>query len=172
MFVSIAVFAQNPSGQAFKEYDLKAAFLFNFSEFVDWPPDAFATPASALVIGVLGDDPFGKTLDALVADEIVNGRKIVVQRYRRLGEVFGCQILFLSRSEQDRLSQILSALEGRSILTVGETTAFVRQGGIVALRTEGNRIRLTINVGAAKAARLTLSSKVLRTAELVDVTGQ
>jgi len=171
LFLSI-LFAGRAPAQSFKEYDLKAAFLYNFTQFVDWPPEAFAAPDAPFVIGVLGDDPFGKTLDVMVTNEVVKNRKLVIQRYRRVEETTGCQILFIGQSEQGRLAQILPALQGRSVLTVGETDTFAQQGGIVALRTEGTRIRLMINVDTAEAQHLTISSKVLRTATVVRGSGK
>jgi len=172
LFLWFLLFNAHAPAQSFKEYDLKAAYLYNFTQFVDWPAEAFAAPDSPLVIGVLGDDPFGKTLDAMVTNEVVKNRKLMIQRYRRIEETAACHILFVSQSEQGRMGEILPTLQGRSILTVGETNLFVRQGGIVAMRIAGNRIRLTINVEAAKAGRLTISSKVLRTAELVGTVSQ
>ncbi|SRR6266511_1208512 len=158
-------------GQVSKEYDLKATFLYNFAQFVDWPPEAFPGAENPLVIGILGEDPFGQTLDDIVKNEVVKDRKLVVQRYQRVEEINTCHILFISRSEGARLPQILSSLKGRTILTVGETDGFATQGGIVRLIMEKNRIRLRINIDAAKASKLTISSKVLRAAEVVGAGG-
>jgi hypothetical protein len=149
------------------EYQLKAVFLFHFAQFVDWPSEAFPEAQTPLVIGVLGEDPFGAHLDETVRGEEVNNRPLVVQRYRQVEEVKTSHILFISRSEADRLEQIVAALKGRHILTVGDAIGFARHGGMIGFVTEKNKIRLRINLEAAKAANLTISSKLLRPAEIV-----
>jgi hypothetical protein len=148
------------------EYQVKAVFLFNFAQFVDWPARAFSEPEAPLTIGVLGEDPFGSYLDETVRGEKVNGRRLIVQRYRRMGDVKICHVLFISRSEADRLEQILGSLKGRNVLTVGDTDDFASRGGMIALATEKNKVRLRINLEAVKAANLTVSSKLLRVAEI------
>jgi hypothetical protein len=149
------------------EYGIKAVFLFNFARFVAWPPAAFADAQAPLVIGVLGDDPFGDTLDEAARAENVNGHPLVVRRFHAVEDIGACQILFISRSETRRLDEILAALRGRSVLTVGDMDDFARRGGMIRFVTENNRVRLRINLEAAQAAHLTLSSKLLRPAEIV-----
>jgi hypothetical protein len=153
------------------EYQVKAVFLFNFSQFVDWPPAAFADGRSPLVIGVLGRDPFGAMLDEIVSGETVNGRPLAVRRYESVEQVEACHILFIDRSRDPQLDADLAALKGRSILTVGDFDGFARRGGIVRFATVGNKIRLRVNLAAAQQAKLTISSKLLRPAEIV-VPGQ
>jgi hypothetical protein len=150
------------------EYQLKAVFLFNFAEFVEWPTNAFPAADSPLIIGVLGDDPFGAHLDTTVRGEKVNGRPLAVQRFRRVEDIAACHILFISRSESTRLEQILAGLKGRSILTVGDLDNFASRGGMIRFVTDKNKIRLRINLEAAKSANLTISSKLLRPAEIVE----
>lgn len=152
---------------AASEYQLKAVFLFNFTQFVDWPPDAFGDEASPLVIGVLGTDPFGELLDEIVRGERVKGRPLVVQRYAHLEDVKACHVLFVSVSETARLKDIFAALKSRSILTVGDAEGFARRGGVISFATVDNKIRLKINLEAAQAAHLTISSKLLRPADIV-----
>jgi hypothetical protein len=156
--------AQTPSAL---EYQVKAVFLFNFAQFVDWPTNALPEPQTPLIIGVLGEDPFGAYLDEIVRGEKVNGRPLVVQRYHRVEEVKTCHILFISRSETERLEPILGSLRGRSVLTVGDAIGFAQRGGMIRFMTEKNKIHLRINLEAAKAASLTISSKLLRPAEIV-----
>ena|SRR5438552_2905708 len=167
LVILLGFFAPQIQAQAFKEYDLKATFLYHLAEFVDWPPEAFPTEETPLVIGVLGTDPFGKFLDELVENETVKNRKLAVQRFRSLEEIKSCHILFISSSESGRLDQIFSGLKQRKILTVGDTEGFAQRGGIVRFMPEKNKIRLRINIDAAKAAGLTISSKLLRAADLV-----
>ena len=149
------------------EYQLKAVFLFNFAEFVDWPPQAFPEAQTPLVIGVLGEDPFGGYLDETVRGEKVKGRPLTVQRYRQVHEIKTCHLLFISRSEANRVEQIVAGLKDRNILTVADAEGFARRGVMIRFVTEKNKIRLRINLEAAKAAHLTISSKLLRPADIV-----
>jgi hypothetical protein len=158
-------FAQS---SASPEYQLKAVFLFNFAQFVEWPATAFPGPDTPLVIGVLGKDPFGSYLDETVRGETVNGRPLVVRRYRGVEEIGACHILFVSRQEEGRLQGVLDSLRGRSILTVSDAERFSTRGGMIRFITDHNRIRLRINLEAAQAAHLTLSSKLLRPAQIVS----
>lgn len=155
-----------------REYDLKAAFLFNFAQFVEWPAEAFADSTSPITIGVLGDDPFGQSLDHIVAGERVRRRAFVVRRFRSVDQVQSCQILFVSSSERKRLDRILGALAHRSVLTVGDTKDFTDHSGIIGFDLEQQRLRLRINVAAANDARLTISSKLLRQAVVVGAGGR
>ena len=149
------------------EYQVKAAFLFNFAQFAEWPARAFPGTRAPLVIGILGEDPFGAYLDELVKGEKVGERPLTVRRCRDPKDVAGCHILFISRSEADRLEQIMPPLKGQSVLTVSDADAFTRQGGLVRLVTDNGKIRLRINVEAAKACGLTISSKIIRPATIV-----
>ncbi len=154
------------------EYQLKAVFLFNFTQFVEWPPQAFAETDSPLVIGVLGSDPFGAYLDETVRGETVNGRPLTVHRYNTAKEINHCHVLFISSSEAARLPQILAGLKGKSILTVGDADSFSHDGGMIRFATVANKIRLRIALEAAKAANLSISSKLLRPADIVASSGQ
>lgn len=149
------------------EYRLKAVFLYNFAQFVSWPPRAFPQAQAPLVIGILGDDPFGSDLDETVRGEQVNGRPLAVRRYRKVEDVSNCHILFVSRSEVERAGQIFASLKGREILTVGDAETPAMRGAMIRFAMEKNKVRLKINVEAAKAAQLTISSKLLRAADVV-----
>jgi hypothetical protein len=134
---------------------------------VEWPAASFADPQAPLVIGVLGVDPFDDVLDAVVRGEVVKNRPLMVARFRRLEDVTACHILFISPSEEPRYERIAAALQGRAILTVGDSDGFSRSGGIVRFITEKNHVRLRINLGVARSVGLTISSQLLRAAELV-----
>jgi YfiR/HmsC-like len=152
---------------ASKEYQVKAVFLFHFTEFVDWPSKSFPLETTPIVIGVLGEDPFGTYLDEVVRNEKVKNRSLVVQRYRKLEDIKLCHVLYVSAAEADHVEEISASLRARGILTVGETVEFVRSGGMVGFATGNGRLHLIINLEAAKAADLTISSKLLRSAEIV-----
>jgi YfiR/HmsC-like len=146
------------------EYQVKAVFLFNFAQFVSWPSQQ--PPDAPLVIGILGDDPFGSYLDETVRGEKVNGRSLTIQRLRRGADPRNSNILFIAQSERDRAAQIVSNLKGRSVLTVSDIDRFAELGGMVQFFTENNKIRMRVNLDAVKAANLKISSKLLRVAEV------
>jgi len=172
MMMAMVVFLVTPATNAAPsaanaEYQVKAVFLFNFAQFVTWPERAFDRPKSPLIIGVLGDDPFGAYLDEVVRGEKVGEREIVARRFRHVEDLSDCHILFVSRSEAGQLDKIIAQLKDRSVLSVSDLDTFNRQGGMVRLVTENSKIRMRINVEAAKAAGLEISSKLLRPATIV-----
>jgi hypothetical protein len=156
------------------EAQVKAVFLFNFAQFVDWPPEAVPDSQAPLVIGILGGDPFGGFLDATVRGERRGARPFVVQRYQRVEDITRCDILFISRSGGggDAPEEILAHLKNRPILTVSDADRFAERGGMIRFVTDRSRIRLQINPEAAEAAHLTISSKLLRVAEVITPTGR
>jgi len=153
------------------EYQVKAVFLFNFAQFVDWPPEAVADSQAPLTIGVLGENPFGDVLDATVRGERRGARSFVVRRYQRVEDIKICDILFISRPEGDRPEGVLADLKRRPILTVSDADGFAEHGGMIGFVTDRNRIRLKINLGVVQAAHLTISSKLLRVAEIINAPG-
>jgi hypothetical protein len=162
---AFAFFAPLAFAQSFNEYQVKAVYLYHFSQFVEWPANANNAP---FVICVLGDDPFAGSLEDTVRGETVNSRPFDVQRFRNVDEISACNILFVSHSETDQLQKILARVKGRDILTVSDTKDFARRGGIVQFVTDQKKVRLRINVEAAKTANITISSKLLRPAEIVS----
>jgi YfiR/HmsC-like len=168
----IAVAGGTARAASFSEYQVKAVFLFNFSQFVTWPADAFENPRSPMVIGVLGADRFGSELDAVVTGERADGRSLVVRHYRDVSQIKDCQILFIDRSEQDKLGNILKTLGGRSILTVSDIDGAARSGVMIDLVLVGDHVHMRINVAAARASRLVLSSQLLGLAEIVNPGGR
>jgi hypothetical protein len=171
-FSSAQAPVQAQGTQATREYELKAVFLFNFAQFVEWPETAFAGPESPLVIGVLGPDPFGGSLEEAIRGEKVQGRPIEVRHFSRGEPIDTCHILFVGRTEGAGLDGILTQLRFRPVLTVGEAEQFARTGGMIGFVNDRNRIRLRINRGAAEAASLLLSSRLLRPAEIVSTDGR
>jgi YfiR/HmsC-like len=167
--IALLVIASGLAGAAapVSEYQVKAVFLFNFAQFVEWPTSAFPHPNAPFVIGVLGQDPFGGNLDEVVRGESVNKRPLAVARFHDVAEVRDCQILFISATELPHLEEILAALKGRSILTVTDANDPGERGVMIALVTQDSKIRLRIDLQAAKAGNLTISSKLLRPAEIV-----
>lgn len=143
------------------EYQIKAAFLFNFAKFVVWPPEAFATTNSPLVIGVLGQNVFGDSLERTINNKTINSRPLQCKQFYSVTEATNCQILFISASEKGRFPKIMDALRGSNVLTVSETDQFIEAGGMINFMIEANKIRFQINDEAAKKSGLTISSKLL-----------
>jgi YfiR/HmsC-like len=161
-----------PAVQASREYDLKAALLFNFTRFVEWPARAFGRPEAPVVIGILGQDPFGRVLDEMVNNEKCAGRPIVVARFSNVAAVRDCHLLFIGAGERGNMLRIAAALRGRPILTVGDFDGFTAAGGMIRLqKNPADKIQLRINLNAIKAADLSISAKLLRVAEAVNPAG-
>ncbi|MEI8122344.1 MAG: YfiR family protein [bacterium] len=146
---------------AVNEYAIKAAFVYNFIQFVEWPPSAFPDPGTLLMIGVLGTDPFGPLLDQTVKGESVKGRDLVVRRFRDVDDVKSCHVLFISKSEKEQIPLILKRLEGLPILTISELDGFADRGGVVNFYTEKNRVRFEINHESARRKGLKITSQLL-----------
>ena len=154
------------------EYEVKAAFLYNFARYVEWPPERLPAPGEAFVVTVLGEDPFGDTLDAIVRDRTVHDRRLTVRRVARVEDVGDSQVLFISRSEAEDLPRILQRLETAPILTVGETAQFAERGGMIRFRREGERIGFDINLASSERAGLRISSQLLKLARIVGPAGR
>ena len=157
---------EEPSPQAL-EYRVKAGFLYNFAKHVQWPATTFASSTNAIVIGILGEDPFGKMLDTTVAGKTIDGHPISVERFERVEDIKACHILFTSASEKDRLADIQKNLGGRNILTVSDMDGFLTRGGQIQFITEDNRVKFDIGLDTARQAGLRLDSNLLRLARRV-----
>jgi hypothetical protein len=149
------------------EYEVKAALLFNFAKFVDWPARTFTAPDAPFTVGVVGSDPFGPALERMLAGKTVGGRPIVVRRWPRPRDCGTCQILFVATSDPSVLDQVLDDVRNQPVLTVGDMADFAGQGGIIGLTMEHSRVHFEINPAAADHARLVISSRLLSLARLV-----
>jgi hypothetical protein len=151
--------------QTTPSYQVKAAFLYNFSQFVEWPASAFNWKGSPFVIGILGHDPFGSYIEEIVEGEKVGDRRILIKRFSSVAEVNECHILFVNtRSAADDIR----TLRNKSILTVSDEANFAKDGGMIRFVTDNNKIKLQINIVAARSANLNISAKLLRVAEIVE----
>jgi hypothetical protein len=146
------------------EYEIKAAFLYNFMRFVEWPREAVPDSTAPLVIGILGTDPFGRVLDQILAEAHIENHDIRAVRFQRLADVDSCHVLFVSPTERFALSDILEELGQRPVLTVGETADFAVSGGMIQFVLRDNKVRFEINLTAATQAQLKISSRLLRLA--------
>jgi hypothetical protein len=158
------------AGATATESQVKAVFVFNFSHFVEWPPESFSAPTAPFVIGVLGGESLAAQLDAAVRGERVAQHPLQVRRVG-VAEITDCHILYIDKSESAKLDAILAALKGRGTLTVSDLDGASLRGVMIQLATESNRVRLLVNVESARSAGLTISSNLLRPAQIVR-TGQ
>ncbi len=163
--------AQDRDSSDSSEYLIKAGFIFNFAKFVEWPPTTFAQADSPIVIGILGTDPFGAIIDQIVQDKKIGGRGFVVKRLKwgtDLKDLKECKILFVGASERVHIDELVQIVKGLPILTVGETPGFAEHGGVIRLVLEDNRVRFEVNVDAARQAGLTISSRLLTLARIIQ----
>jgi hypothetical protein len=148
------------------EYKVKAAFLFQFSRFVEWPAEAFASADAPLVICVLGANPFGSALHEIAIGELVYSHPLAVRSHVRVEELDACHIVFVSSAREDVTRRALEYLSGKSVLTVGDSSDFAQRGGVIGLVTVKGNVRLQVNRNSADAAQLRISAKLLRLAAL------
>jgi hypothetical protein len=149
------------------EYEVKAAFLYNFAKFVEWPPEAIDKTGESFVIGILGRDPFAKEWKDQLDGKVVQDRKLVFRRLSSPAEAAGCRVVFISDSEAGEVSDILAKLEGPPVLTVSDVGRFIQRGGMVGFSVEQNKVRFSVNVTAAEKAGLKISSQLLKLAKTV-----
>jgi hypothetical protein len=159
--------AQSSDSSESSEYLIKAGFIYNFAQLVQWPAGSFSQADSPIVIGIFGTDPFGQIIDRVVENKKLDGRTLVVRRFKRGGAIKDCNILFVSASEAAHLDEVIQSTKGMPILTIGETPGFAVRGGIINLTLEGNKVRFEVNIEAAKQANLNISSRLLALAKIV-----
>jgi hypothetical protein len=153
--------------QQLDEYHVKAAFLYNFAKYVDWPTEAFPTPGEPFAICVLGDDPFGRSLDDVIAGRAIVGRPVVVRRISDTRQTGGCHILFVTSSAGKHVVSVLAATKHSGVLTVGETGNSTSEGLIINFTLEGGKVRFEINLVAAADEKLRFNSRLLSLATVV-----
>jgi hypothetical protein len=161
-----AAFQLRAQSPAFDEYQVKAAFLYNFAKFVEWPQGAFASPTDPIGICIVGQNPFGSTLEKMVQGKMVGDRTFAVRRFPDTLQASQCQILFIGAAEWRRTRALLEAVKSTGILTVGESDDFTALGGIISFRLDGPRVRIKVDLQTAEQAKLRISSKLLSLAEI------
>jgi len=166
--LAMLIWGPNVSAESMqsKEYLIKAAFLYNFIKFVDWPSESFKNDAAPINLYVLGDDPFGEALDT-IRGKRVKGRRLVIKQVRRVEQIEGAHLLFISTSEKGRVKQILKSLADAPVLTISEMEGFGQNGGIINFITVDNKIQFEINSEKAEQHRLRISSQLLKLARIV-----
>jgi len=172
-----------PQPAQYKEYEVKAAFIYNFLKFVDWPEEKMASSGNQITLGIIGEDPFGPAAN-IFKDKKVENRQLVIKRFEgieqlrkttekdkttseELEALKGCHLLFICPSEQKQVRQIIDTVGKNSVLTVGDTSEFIESGGAISFFMEDNKIRFNINLTAAEKAGLKIRSQLLRLAKTV-----
>ncbi len=167
LMIGILVAAVCAPASGSSEYEVKAAFIYNFAKFVDWPDEVFGNALSPIIIGVLGSDSMCDILEQTVANKTANGRKLSVKRVSRIQDLSNCNIVFISRSWSRSTNEILESTKGSSILTIGETEGFAKHGGIINFVMNDRKVGFEINVDIAKRESIKISSKLLSLAKIV-----
>lgn len=152
---------------AHTEYEVKAAYLYNFGRFVEWPQNSAASHENEFTICVLGHDPFGPALDATISGEKIDGKNVVARRISKVEEAAGCRVIFITPTKGGQMKGILAALGNSGVLTVSDMPMFVDDGGMVQFVMTDERVRFEINLTAARQAGLNLSSELLKVAAKV-----
>jgi len=154
------------------EYAVKAAYLYNFGRFVEWPDTAPSSTGGSFPICVLGDDPFGRILDGVLAGQTIDGKPVLPKRLSKYQEAVNCRILFIRSLKDKELTDALAALDKAGVLTVSDMPEFLRRGGMIEFVLERNKVRFQVNLAIAEAAGLSLSSELLKVAVAVQRTAQ
>lgn len=159
--------AASPEPGASKEYQVKAAFIYNFTKFVEWPGHSFPEASTPLIIAVLGANPFGPELQKAVENRRVNGRELVIRQVNTVAELNQAHVAFLGLADPARMSESLATLRRRPVLTIGERESFVREGGMIGFILEGDKVRFAINMEAAQEGGLKISAQLQKLAASV-----
>lgn len=151
------------------EYRVKAAFLFNFAKFVEWPAKTFKDEKESMTFCTVGEDPFRGTLDEVVSGKMIGPRSIRILHYQQPTDVHGCQVLFIGSEQKKNIASILDHLKYSAVLSVGESYGFAQQGGIIGFILEDDKLRFAINLDVARSEQLRISAKLLSLAKTVIV---
>lgn len=155
-------------GMSVPSYQVKAAFIYNFTRFVEWPEQSFKSDDEPFIIGVLGNTQLGHYLEEIIKGERLGSHPIIIHNYRHINEAYNCNILFINARDVSHLKSELAGLQESNILTVSDADNFLKYGGIVRFYTQDNKIRLQINVKSAQTAQLRISSKLLNIAKIFN----
>lgn len=170
-FAGLLLLADGPrvlaQSKGASEYQVKAAFLYHFAQFVEWPPGAFREAGAPLTYCLLGDDSFGGAFELALGGKSVGTHPVRVRHLGQVKDVSGCHVLFVSASEKKNIAAVLEGAKGNPVLTVGDSEHFVEEGGMIGLFLEDNKVRFEINAGAAQQAGLKISARLLALASKV-----
>jgi hypothetical protein len=153
------------------EYEIKAAFIYNFAKFVEWPTTAFGKPESPLTVCLIGDNGVGPALDT-IDHKVAQGHELQVRRQVRIEDARSCHILFVAASERARVGSILHAVSGASVLTISDIDRFAEAGGVIGLYDVDSKVQFSINLEQGRSALLQINSQLLKLAKIVRKDGQ
>lgn len=159
------VFAEQ---QKHGEYEIKAAYIYNFINFIDWPPESNFYGNQSINLCIFGDDPFGKELDD-IKNEFVKGKKLTIKYYSSLEKLKSCNILFIPVTEKNHVAQIVKSIRTSNVLTISDAEEMAQQGVIINFFLEKKKVRFAINIEAARQAGLKISAKLLKLAKIIHV---
>lgn len=161
----ISLISGSLSGSEIRAYEIKAAFLYNFVKFVEWPDSLLKQSRGVITVGILGTGDFGDAFD-VITGRSVKDMKLSVRYFEKTEDIRACHLLFVGSSENGRLKEIIESVQGYPVLTVGEAEEFSALGGIIRFYTENNKVRFEINISAASKADLRISAKLLEVAKI------
>lgn len=168
MFLTVGQNLSHAQTTINREYRIKAAYLFNFGRYTQWPKDYWKNKETPFVIGILGTNPFGTSLDQIATHKELQGRKILIRYFKDIKEYQPCQMLYISVSVPiDKQRAIIAKLANSKVLLVGEQHAFLQEGGMVSFLLEENKVRFGVNLAPINRDNLKISSKVLKLAAIV-----
>jgi YfiR/HmsC-like len=169
MLAAVILAAASPrcwAGDPPLEYQIKAAFIYNFTQFVTWPKNSFSGDNAPFVLAVVGDDPFSGALETAMQDRTVDGRPITVRHFATTDQIGPCQVLFVPQSQEQALTAIMAKVAKNAVLTIGESDTFLPGGGAIRFYVDGNKMRFEISPVATDTAGLQVSSKLLELARI------
>jgi hypothetical protein len=166
LYLCLVLVASNEAAEPPREYQVKAAFIYHFAQFVEWPADAFESEHAPIIICIVGHDPFRGALDEAIRDKTVAGRRLIIRRHAALVDIPPSHIFFVSAADQQNFAEMRRQIGGHPTLTIGEHDAFSRAGGMIRLFTDENKVRFEINPKAAERARIKISARLLKLAKI------
>ncbi|MBK6399250.1 MAG: YfiR family protein [Bacteroidetes bacterium] len=166
LLFTFMIFSSSAQKGANSEAKIKAVFLYNFTRFVEWPARSFSSETAPFVIGIIGEDPFGAYIEQAIVGEKVNSHPIVIRRFNSIAEIEDCHILFVNLHDGGMIKQVVAHVSGKNILTVSDANNFAGWGGIIRFYSEESKVKIEINTTAAKAAQLSISSKLLSVSQI------
>jgi len=167
VFLAGVSIAGSPAGSEMEEYRVKALFLYNFTQFIEWPLESFKDATEPLTICVLGSNPFDKELDRALKGKKLDGHPLASRVIGEASQASGCQVVFVTGGAAKRARSLMAESKHSGVLTVGETPGFASAGGVVNFLVKDGRVRLEINITAAEREQLRISAKLLKLAEIV-----
>ena len=165
LIIILVLSALPATAQVSREFQIKAVFLYNFAQFTEWPESVFPNEKSPIVIGIVGPDPFGTTLTETVHSETIQGHPLLIEHYAHAADVKTCHILFISQPEIRHCDEIIKSVKEKPVLTVADTDSAASAAAVIRFVVENNKVHFRVNAEAARAANISLSSKLLRVAD-------